>query len=50
MFKNKNFKIAIEFLLAGVAFGVGRYIKWTHLWYIKSFYYTPTMFKNPQYV
>ena len=26
MFKNKNFKIAIEFLLAGVAFGVGRYI------------------------
>jgi len=26
MFKNKNFKIAIEFLLAAVAFGVGRYI------------------------
>ncbi len=23
--KNKNFKLAIEFLLAGVAFGVGRY-------------------------
>jgi hypothetical protein len=26
MFKNKNFKIAIELLLAGVSFGVGRYI------------------------
>ena len=23
--KNKNFKLAIEFLLAGVAFGVSRY-------------------------
>ena len=26
MFKNKNFKLAIEFLLVGVTWGVGRYI------------------------
>jgi len=26
MFKNKNFKIAIELILAGISFGVGRYI------------------------
>ena len=26
MFKNRTFKIAIELVLAGVSFGVGRYI------------------------
>ena len=26
MFKNINFKIAVELLLAGVSFGVGRFI------------------------